>query len=177
MIGGVGYDLHITRRTEWSDPESGPPITREEFERVVFGDDSFRRDGGLGPDYAVLVKKPCGAADAPWLCWQNGEITAKNPSRPLIRVAAVMAAAINARVVGDDGEEYGQDGQAVGIEDYGQNEETSSDDGSDSAMVESDADMHNRHRREGAARALQWTGVASFVAVFMWLLGRQLGWW
>ena len=58
MISSVGYDLHITRRSDWSDADSGPPISRNEFERVVLGDLRFRRDEALGPNYAVLVKKP-----------------------------------------------------------------------------------------------------------------------
>jgi hypothetical protein len=177
MIAIVGYDLHITRRAEWSDPGSGPPITREEFERVVRGDTRFRLDEGLGPDCAVPVKRTRGGADASSLCWHDGEITTKNPPRSLIRLAVEIAASLNARVIGVDGEEYGEDGRAVGTADDGHDGAASPDDGSDSAMVESDTDMRKRHLRESVVASLQWTGVVLFVAVFVWLLGKQLGWW
>lgn len=178
-IAWVGYDLHITRRAEWSDPGSGPPITRGEFERVVLGDARFRRDDGLGPDYAVLVKKSRGTDDSPWLCWQDGQILTKSPPRSFIRLAVEIAGKLNARVVGDDDEGYGADGRVVGDkeEDEEHDPSGSHSDGDDAGLVESDADMRKRRRREGVTLLLQWTGVAAFCALAVPLFGRQLGWW
>jgi hypothetical protein len=173
----MGYDLHITRRAEWSDPDSGPPITREEFECVVLGDARFQRDERLGLDYAMLMKKPRGTEHAPWLCWLDGEIVTKSPPRSFIEIVVEIAGTLNARVVGDDGEEYGADGRAAGAGDEEHDEDGAPDGRGDPRLVESDADMRTRVRRERVVLMLQWSGIAAFLAIFATLLGRQLGWW
>lgn len=173
----MGYDLHITRREDWSDPESGPPITRDEFERVVTRDKRFRRDEGLGPEYAVVVKKPRGAIAESWLCWEDGQITVRGSSRSLITIAVEIAVTLGARLVGDDGEEYGADGRALRDKAEEHEKDVSPEGTWDSSLAESDADMQRRLNRERAVRILQWAGVIAFCALTVALLGRQMGWW
>lgn len=40
----MGYDLHITRKSEWLD-ESGPEFSLAEWKAYVSGDDQFTLDG------------------------------------------------------------------------------------------------------------------------------------
>jgi hypothetical protein len=173
----MGYDLHITRRADWCDPDSGPPITRQEFERVVLGDPRFRRDEGMGPDFAVLIDPTCASDDAPWLWWQSGEIKSKNPPRSFFNLMFEIATTLSARVVGDDDEEYGPDGRVV--EDAGEEAGRvgTPHRGGKPGLVESDADMRTRLRRERLVLILQCSGIAAFLTIFAALLGRQLGWW
>jgi hypothetical protein len=78
----MGYDVHITRRTDWADAE-GPEISEQEWRAHIAGD----------PELASLA-------------WNSGNIDAKNPDRPLVRRMVSAAAALGAKVQGDDGESY-----------------------------------------------------------------------
>jgi hypothetical protein len=40
----MGYDIHITRRSDWSD-KAGPAITLEEWKKLVASDSEMRLDG------------------------------------------------------------------------------------------------------------------------------------
>lgn len=110
----MGYDLHITRRSDWFDDSSGPAISREEFDRVVGADQRFAPDAGLGDGFAVWRGSSAKAApDASWLCWENGEVLSKNPDVAFTKVMVAIASGLGARVQGDDGELYGRDGMPL----------------------------------------------------------------
>ncbi|MEU6389108.1 hypothetical protein [Streptomyces sp. NPDC046939] len=110
----MGYDLHITRRDDWYD-EAGPEITAAEWVALVETD----------PDLAMVPPSPDWSGPPQWIAdmvthppegrmgtalrWDSGEIRAKNPSEVLIGKMQQVAAALNARVQGDDGELYGAD--------------------------------------------------------------------
>ena len=85
----MGYDVHITRRKDWADAE-GPEISEQEWLAHIAGD----------PDLASLV------------CI-GGNVDAKNPDRPLIRKMVSAAAALGAKVQGDDGESYDATGNPL----------------------------------------------------------------
>ncbi len=109
----VGYDIHITRHEEWGNADTGPQITKEEFKEAVLNDPRFRADSELGPDFAVFTGGPRGVG-SPWIQWSHdGNLLSKSPPPELVRAMVEIAERLEARVVGDDGEEYGPDGQLL----------------------------------------------------------------
>jgi hypothetical protein len=101
----MGYDLHITRRKDWSD-ENDRSISLDEWHSYVESDPELRMDDSLGEHFAVWSGPS--AHELPWLAWANGNIDSKNPDQPLIRKMIAVAAALGASVQGDDGERYDQ---------------------------------------------------------------------
>ena len=82
----MGYDLHITRRSDWSDTAT-LGIPESEWLRAISGD-----------------------TDADAFYWHDGDISVKNPDSPLIAKMVRLAGILGARVQGDDGELYREDG-------------------------------------------------------------------
>ena len=101
----VGYDLHITRREYWSD-EDGPEISLDEWISYRSHDTELAQDPyNEGPENTIFVAHP-----ERWpLWWSRGEIYTKNPDDLVISKIVRIAAALNARVLGDDDEIYGSD--------------------------------------------------------------------
>src|SRR5438045_5672238 len=104
----MGYDLHITRKTQWHD-EVGPAITEAEWRAVVEDDPELTLDAEAQCTMAdgeyVLADwngEPCGLGYYRY----RGEIRAKNPDDPLILKMVEIAQRLNANVQGDDGERY-----------------------------------------------------------------------
>src|SRR5687767_8616171 len=102
----MGYDLHITRKEDWSE-EDGPTISEAEWRRVIEED----------PELQLDTDTRCAMSDgeyvfAAWngepgaLGYYNGEITANSPDEPLIRKMVAVAERLNANVQGDDGVRY-----------------------------------------------------------------------
>ena len=85
----MGYDVHITRRKDWSDA-TGPAISEQEWLVHARNDDEL----------SALV-------------WNRGNVDAKNPDTNLVVKMVAVAAAIGATVQGDDGESYDRSGKAV----------------------------------------------------------------
>ena len=98
----MGYDLHITRRNDWSDV--GNDISKEEFVAYVRGDPEFTFPSALGDDYADW-KSPRSGIEL-WLCWDRGSLQTKNPEPEFIDKVVAIAKILEARVQGDDGEIY-----------------------------------------------------------------------
>jgi hypothetical protein len=98
----VGYDLHITRRKNWS--EAGNDITAEEWLAYVAKDPELSLSPENGPQFALWSGKSKHAD--PWLDWFNGNIYAKNPDEVLIDKMVAIGRSLNAQVQGDDGEIY-----------------------------------------------------------------------
>lgn len=102
----MGYDLHITRRSAWSD-DDGPEITFQEWKAYVNSDEELRPDADNGPTDFVWTAHP----KAPWpLWWDRGEIYTKNPDEFAVRKLVAIAERMSATVQGDDGEVYRADG-------------------------------------------------------------------
>lgn len=68
----------------------------------------------MGGEFAVLVRE-ADPEDAPWLCFEDGEFNSKNPEPDFIRIMFEIAQRLGngARVVGDDDEVYGADGEPI----------------------------------------------------------------
>lgn len=119
----MGYDLHITRKRNWMD-EDGPSITLEEWLALVTADSSLlhaRTSKGVVehlPSYraseGLVYWTPPGQQPPgeQWFDWQDGNLTTgRQADTEAIRKMWVIAQVLNARVVGDDGEEYQSDGR------------------------------------------------------------------
>jgi hypothetical protein len=103
----MGYNLYITRRKDWMD-EGGPGISIEEWRSYVESDAELRMDDSLGEHVAVW-SGPSNEAVS-WLGWTGGNLETKNPDQPLVRKMIAIAAALGAKVQGDDGERYDRPG-------------------------------------------------------------------
>ena len=99
----MGYDLHITRASQWAD-NTGFEITADEWLALV------RSDPELGPDPA---HDPYGArwtsaepqAEG-WFDWSDGNVYTTNPSRAVVNKMLALAKSLEAMVQGDDNEVY-----------------------------------------------------------------------
>ena len=122
----MGYELHITRKAHWAD-EDGPEISLSEWLGYVAADPEIRLDGfaeaplpGGGAlraedqSLAVWTAWP-GDGGGDGLAWMwlsdSGAICAKNPDIDIRRKMWRIAQDFGARLVGDDGEQYGADGE------------------------------------------------------------------
>ena len=105
----MGYDLHITRRKQWTD--TGDDITAREWLEYVAHDAELKLSPDDGPHWAVWSGPS--ELPQPWLDWDDGQVYSKNPDEPLIRKMCAIARALHARVQGDDGEFYDDSGKAL----------------------------------------------------------------
>jgi hypothetical protein len=99
----MGYDLHITRADCWAENE-GREITRDEWFALVGADPELTLDPVNGDDYALWNGRS--RYPDPWLNWWRGNISTKNPDKPIIAKMIQIATKLGARVQGDDGEFY-----------------------------------------------------------------------
>jgi hypothetical protein len=104
----MGYDLHITRRKNWSD--TGNDISPPEWLACVEKDPELT----LSPENGLYFVQWSGKSrdPNPWLDWDQGNIFTKNPDEPLIEKMVAIATELRAVVQGDDGEIYGAGGEA-----------------------------------------------------------------
>lgn len=98
----MGYDLHITRRQDWS--QTGNDISAEEWLAYINTDADLSLSDPGSPCLARWSGKP--QSPDPWLEWHEGSIYAKNPDAALLNKMISIAQALGARVQGDDGEIY-----------------------------------------------------------------------
>ena len=98
----MGYDIHITRRKDWCDEDDD--ISLEEFVAYLRGDREFTYPGQLG-EYSGDWHSPKTVYESS-LCWSDGHAFTKNPEPEFIDKLVKVAAALQAKVQGDDGEVY-----------------------------------------------------------------------
>ena len=116
----MGYDLHITRRTEWHDDEQASiDISLEEWlsyidkdKELELSDNYWTKVPGsdtesqVSPGYCEWTKHPTG--DQLGFAYSDGSISTKNPDDDTIKKMLTISKALNAHVQGDDGEIYEQ---------------------------------------------------------------------
>ena len=117
----MGYHLHITRKDNWYEADGKKNISIDEWIRYVSGDKEMRlknlNDLSIEQDEVFKYKNPgiaAWVANDPWelntnKAWFNfhfGNIIVKNPDASVIEKMKVVARCLNAKVQGDDGEEY-----------------------------------------------------------------------
>jgi hypothetical protein len=110
----MGYDLHITRAKLWFNSEDDP-ITLDEWKAYVAGDPEMTLEGeieGRSSDSRIAYKnsglavwtKDFGRVG--WFDHRKGKISVKNPDREVALKMLDVAKALNAGLVGDEGEDY-----------------------------------------------------------------------
>ena len=117
----MGYELHIVRNDEWWDEDTGGGIPFDEWSSLLDADDSMRMDGFAevsSPDGAKLRIENEGLAvwtgypanidggNQAWFDFREGRIVCKNPDQDILKKMLEIADALNAKIVGDEGEEY-----------------------------------------------------------------------
>lgn len=115
----MGYELHITRREHWADTEN-PDISLDEWIIYIHSDNELELTNGYNikigtetqfqnrPGYCEWNAHPTEKKTnaRPWFSYWEGNIDTKNPDNPTIRKMMQIAATLNAKVQGDDGEIY-----------------------------------------------------------------------
>jgi hypothetical protein len=116
----MGYELHITRKEHWWDPE-GPEISMAEWLALVAADPEMRLDGYAearldnghvlrteqeGLSVWTAYSEHGRGGNMAWFAYWRGEITVKNPDDEIIRKTWLVAQFLSAKVQGDDGETY-----------------------------------------------------------------------
>lgn len=117
----MGYSLHITRKANWSDDDDSAEISLHEWRRYVQSDDEMEMEStatGMTKNDEVLEFESEGLAfwrnysrhgkdgNKAWFLFHNGQIEVKNPDVEIRNKMIAVAASLNAKVQGDDGEEY-----------------------------------------------------------------------
>ncbi len=101
----MGYDLHITRRNDHSDAE-GPEITEAEWRSLVARDHELKfenpPDQWLSATWTGESRQPVLGAFHHY----DGCVVAKNPDPPTVAKMLRLAAELDGKVQGDDGEFY-----------------------------------------------------------------------
>lgn len=108
----MGYDLHITRKECWADDEDAGFISLPEWKTYIENDPDIIPDQENPHDENHVYIR----ADGNWPLWFNprlGNIYTKNPPPDVIEKIVKIAAALKARVQGDDQEFYDLDGNMV----------------------------------------------------------------
>ena len=116
----MGYDVHITRASHWTNSQSNP-ITIQEWLAYIESDPEMRMDGFAevrtpageiiryeNAGLAVWTAWSSGGEDGnrAWFDYRNGVIVVKNPDETIVSKMCAIAEKIGARVQGDDGENY-----------------------------------------------------------------------
>lgn len=121
----MGYDIHITRKSEWFD-EEGDEITLEEWCEFVNSSPDMRLDGfaeAVTPGGTLRVESEGLSVwtgysgheqdgNMAWFDYFEGNIKVKNPDKEILRKMYQIAQTLNAKVQGDECEVYGEDGQS-----------------------------------------------------------------
>ena len=112
----MGYELHIVRQNNWDDEEEESNISLEEWLQYIATDKELELTNGyedilknwqdsLG--FCEWTEHPqSDVGTVPWFSFDYGSITGKYPDDYTIMKMIQIAAALNAKVQGDDGEYY-----------------------------------------------------------------------
>ena len=105
----MSYTLHVTRKARWADAD-GPTITLGEFTALAAGDPELAPDPDNDVEDFLWLAHPGG----PWALWWHarGEIMTSSVDAHVLGKLLAIATALDARVLGDDDEQY----VAVGAE-------------------------------------------------------------
>jgi hypothetical protein len=116
----VGYDVHITRATDWWEADE-TSLSLNEWLAYVEQDPEMRREEAATvtlPGGNILSAKRPGLAvwlgysrnrpgtNMAWFDYREGCVVVKNPDAELLTKMKRIAVTLNARVQGDEGELY-----------------------------------------------------------------------
>jgi len=123
----LGYDIHITRKSEWSD-EVGANIAELEWFSLIKNDPELQLVSEARtplPDGEILVAKDPTMAvwkvyskhdidgNMAWFWLWSGNIVAKNPDKEILVKLYQISQVLGAKVQGDDGEIYDFNGDMI----------------------------------------------------------------
>src|SRR5690349_10208267 len=115
----MGYDLHITRKENWSyEDQNSVNISLEEWLAYIHNPESelelsdsywvkvpgSETESQVAPGFCEWTAHP--QDERPWFAYSEGNISTKNPDEPTIKKMLSIAKEFNAKVQGDDGEVY-----------------------------------------------------------------------
>src|SRR4051812_32860917 len=112
----MGYDVHITRKAQWSD-ETGPHITEKEWrayvatdpEMVITGVAEYANPQGetIRVTQPLMTEWRSQPGHSPiWFSYYEGNLSVKNPDYKCIAKMLQIAKSLHAQVQGDEGEIY-----------------------------------------------------------------------
>jgi hypothetical protein len=116
----MSYDIHITRKCHWSDPE-GPEISLSEWLAAVAADPEMELDEGAktrsDAGSRLQSERECGAiwtaytdrerlGNDAWFVYSDGCVTVRRADAEIICKMWSIAQSLSAKVQGDDGEIY-----------------------------------------------------------------------
>jgi hypothetical protein len=112
----LGYDIHITRKSNWFD-EGGPCITEDEWRRYVASDYEMVMSGvaeQANPQgETIRLMHPLltewrrhSSGSTVWFSYFEGSVVVKNPDDECLAKMKQVAVALKAQMQGDDGEIY-----------------------------------------------------------------------
>ncbi len=116
----MGYDIHITRASHWTQSEQ-TPITLDEWKAYVAADPEMRMDNFAeatttegetlhidAEGIAVWISYSGHQVDGnmAWFTYLFGDIRVKSPDEEILAKMRSIAKALGARVMGDEGEFY-----------------------------------------------------------------------
>lgn len=115
----MGYNVHITRKTNWFD-ETGPQISGDEWQNYVASDSEMVISGAaehttpegetIRLTDPLLAEWRCHSSGSTvWFAYFKGSLSVKNPDDECLSKMQQVAAKLQARVQGDDGEPYNND--------------------------------------------------------------------
>jgi len=117
----MGYDFYIVRNEEWWDEEIKGGISLAEWASLVRADDTMRLDGYAEialPNGSTLRTESEGLAvwteydgnedggNQAWFDFCDNAIVVKNPDQDVLKKMLEIAKALDARIFGEEGEEY-----------------------------------------------------------------------
>lgn len=115
----MGYELYITRASSWLETKRSP-ISKEEWEKIVAEDQELQLSTD---DYYERMQDAKRERFHPiiWtthpdrvpLWFIDGAIEVKNADQSTVRKMVQLARKLNARVIGEAEEEYGEDGERL----------------------------------------------------------------
>ncbi len=121
----VHYEVHITRKANWRDAE-GPAISLSEWLAYVRSDPEMQLcyaciRGADGETRLIVVDVAKWAAhprqheceNAGWLGHFRDRIFTRDPDKAMLEKMRLIARALNAKVQGDEGEEYDANGESL----------------------------------------------------------------
>lgn len=114
----MGYDLHTTRRSEWSDSEENQnDISLKEWLSYIKTDNELqlsntyqikvpgsKTDSMIAPGFCEWINHP--SNEKPYFDYHDGNISTKNPDEDTIKKMIAIAKLLNAKVQSDDVETY-----------------------------------------------------------------------
>ena len=100
----MGYDVHITRASDWTQ-NAGSEIAAEEWQAYIKAAPELVPDPPNGPNAVLWSAHPQGKDDT-WLDWSQGNIYTTNPDPEVLQKMLHIAVDLNAKVQGDDKKVY-----------------------------------------------------------------------